>query len=307
MLTAIIWGMGFVAQKSGMEHVGPFFFAGARYLLAAITILIVVLITGAAAKRNTAGVSSGIISKHLLKSGILCGIVLFAATSFQQVGIVTTTASKTGFLTALYMVLVPVLGIFLKKHTHWNTWVSVLIATVGLYFLCITSDFSILPGDLIVLLGAFLWAGHILVIDRFVPSLTQHDILKLVTVQFLVSSALSMICGPLFDMSIVPIPLSAEIIAQAVPALLYSGVVSAGVGFTLQAVGQKYANPTAAAIILSLESVFSVIGGMLILGEKMTGREALGCLLMFLAVVLSQIPVRGKSDLDIADNAGGKR
>jgi drug/metabolite transporter (DMT)-like permease len=212
----------------------------------------------------------------------------------QQAGIVSTTASKAGFLTALYIVLVPIIGIFLKKRTHWNTWVSVVIAAAGLYFLSVTADFTILPGDLVLLIGAVMWATHILVTDHYVASLDQQGIYKLVTVQFITCSALSFIVAPFLDMNLVPIPLTADIFMQVLPALLYAGCISAGIGFTLQAIGQKHINPSAAGIILSLEAVFGAIGGAVILGERLPARELLGCALMFGAVVLSQIPVKEK-------------
>jgi drug/metabolite transporter (DMT)-like permease len=305
LLAAFIWGMGFVAQRYGMDLVGPFFFAGARTLLAALTILLVIAVTRGSAKRAAADRAASLpaagpqnarfgVTPFILKGGVLCGIVLFLGQGLQQVGIVFTTASKAGFLTALYIVLVPIIGVFLKKHTHWNTWASVVIAALGLYFLSITTDFTILPGDLVLLIGAALWATHILVTDHFVPTLDQQAIYRLVTIQFITCSALSFVFAPFVDMRLVPIPLTADILIQAAPALLYAGCISAGVGFTLQAIGQRRISPSAAGIILSLEAVFGAIGGALILGERLSARETLGCALMFSAVILSQIPVKEK-------------
>jgi drug/metabolite transporter (DMT)-like permease len=219
--------------------------------------------------------------------------VLFLGQGLQQIGIVYTTASKAGFLTALYIVLVPIIGVFLKKRTHWNTWVSVVVAAIGLYFLSVTSEFTILPGDLVLLIGAALWAVHILVTDHYVAPLDQQGIYRLVAVQFITCSALSFIMSPFVDMRLVPIPLTADIFMQVLPALLYAGCISAGVGFTLQAIGQKHIKPSAAGIILSLEAVFGAIGGALILGERLPARELAGCALMFGAVILSQLNFKG--------------
>jgi drug/metabolite transporter (DMT)-like permease len=230
-----------------------------------------------------------------MKGGAVCGTVLFLAGNFQQVGMVVTSASKAGFLTALYIVLVPIVGIFLKHKTHWNTWVSVAIAAIGLYFLCITANLDIQGSDLIVLIGALFWAIHILVIDRYVPALSQSDVLKLCMFQFAVGGILSLICALFFDGFFAPEGLAWADIVQVLPALLYAGILSTGAGFTLQAVGQKYANPSAASIIMSLEAVFSVVGGFLILNESFTGRETLGCVLMFAAVILAQMPIGGNA------------
>ncbi|MDR1495934.1 MAG: DMT family transporter [Clostridiales Family XIII bacterium] len=300
---ALVWGMGFVAQRYGMNHVGPFFFAGTRMLFAALTMLLVIAITGSVAKRRPAEGDAlrdkGIFKEFLavpvlLKGGVVCGLVLSIAQGLQQVGMVFTTASKAGFLTTLYIVVVPIIGIFLKKHTHWNTWVSVLIAASGLYFLSITSTFTISPGDLVLLISAVMWAAHIIVTGHYVASLDRQGVFRLVTVQFLTCSAFSFILSPFIDRMFDPAPLTADVFVQVLPALLYSGCVSASVGFTLQAIGQRRISPSAAGIILSIEAVFGAVFGALILGERLSSRELLGCVFMFAAVVLSQIPVKEK-------------
>jgi drug/metabolite transporter (DMT)-like permease len=204
---------------------------------------------------------------------------------------VFTTASKAGFLTALYIVLVPILGIALRHRTHWNTWVSVLIAGAGLYLLCVSDGFSVEPGDAITLAGAFFWACHILVIDHFVGGLSRRDVMRLCIVQFVVASLLSLVAAVFFDRLFVAGALSIEGLAAALPVILYAGVLSTGVAFTLQAIGQQGLAPSAASIVMSLEAVFSVLGGMLILGETLTGRETFGCVALFIAVILSQLPV----------------
>jgi drug/metabolite transporter (DMT)-like permease len=305
VLAAMIWGFAFVAQRSGMEYVGPFFFNGVRSLLGALTV-VVFLSLQRGAKRETltaearaAGGSAGTPAggktpafwnderKTLLRGGIACGSVLFAGSNFQQVGLVFTTASKAGFITALYIILVPVFGIFLRHRTYWNTWAGVVIAAVGLYCLCLTETFSVAPGDLIILFGAAFWALHILVIDYFVR---RVDAVRLSCLQFAVCGVFSLIIMPFADSHFTAASaLSAENVIAALPAILYTGVLSSGAGFTLQAVGQKYANPTAASIIMSTEAVFGVIGGFLMLGERFTHREMLGCVLMFAAVILAQL------------------
>jgi drug/metabolite transporter (DMT)-like permease len=299
-LTAFIWGMAFVAQRLGMDYVGPFFFNGMRMLLGAVT-LAVVLFATLLWRRNhrtdddedevSASSRPGASLKPLLIGGVICGLVLFMASNTQQVGMVYTSASKAGFLTTMYIVLVPILGIFLRHKTHWNTWVSVLVAVVGLYFLSITNGLTMQLGDLVVLLSAMFWACHILVIDHYAPKLRYTDLIRLCAIQFITAGILSFVCMPLFDHFFVAAEFKAEVLLAVAPALLYAGILSTGVGFTLQAIGQRHANPSAASIIMSLEAVFSVVGGMLILNEILNGREILGCILMFAAVILAQLPI----------------
>jgi drug/metabolite transporter (DMT)-like permease len=292
-LAAMIWGFAFVAQRSGMEHVGPFFFTGVRTLLGALTLIVFISLQNGASRAKQKNATAG--KKDLLLGGFMCGLVLFAGSNFQQMGLVFTSASKAGFITALYIVLVPIFGIFLKHKTHWNTWAGVLLASVGLYCLCITESLNIAPGDLVILIGAAFWAMHILVIDYFVR---RVDAVRLSCAQFIVCGALSLIAMPFADpyFSSVSFPPIENIIA-VLPAILYTGVLSSGAGFTLQAVGQKYANPTVASIVMSTEAIFGVIGGFLLLGERFTSRELLGSILMFAAVILAQLPLgaRGNS------------
>jgi drug/metabolite transporter (DMT)-like permease len=310
--------MGFVAQRFGMDIVGPFFFAGVRVAFAALTIWAACGALESADRRHRragaggaepAGAggaepagSRGWRDRTVVRGGIVCGCVLFFGQSFQQVGLVYTTASKAGFLTALYIVIVPILGIFLGKHTHWNTWVSVAISVVGLYFLSITTSLTIGRGDLIVLVSSVMWACHILVIDHYVPGLSQRDVLRLVTVQFAVCSLLSIACSPLFDARFVDFDVDLPTFAAALPAMLYAGCISAGVGYTLQAIGQRNVRPATASIIMSLESVFGALGGALFLGERLSPRELLGCALMFGALLLSQMPVRGGAEAQSAQD-----
>jgi drug/metabolite transporter (DMT)-like permease len=298
-LTAAIWGFAFVAQRSSMEYVGPFFFNGARSLLGALTLLVFICLRDGLAGRKGVRAASAPLpqapafwtpgNKKLVQGGALCGSVLFAASNFQQMGLVFTTASKAGFITALYIILVPIFGIFLRHRTHWNTWAAVLLAAVGLYCLCLTESLSIAPGDLVILVGAGFWALHILVIDHFAP---RVDVVKLSCGQFLVCGFLSLIVMPFADAYFAG-SFTLENVIAILPAMLYTGILSSGAGFTLQALGQRYANPAAASIIMSTEAVFGVMGGFLILGERLTRREGLGCVLMFAAVILAQLPVKG--------------
>lgn len=301
-LTALIWGLAFVAQRVGMDFIGPFLFMGIRMILGALTLLIVVFVQGLwqSAHRTDKGIEplktpaasqteARMGPKRLVIAGMAGGSVLFLAGCLQQIGLVYTTASKAGFLTALYIVLVPILGILIKKRTHWNTWVSVLVALVGLYFLCITETLRITSGDLVILIAAFFWACHILVVDHFVKGLTQRDLLKFCIAQFTVAAVMSLICFPFFDGRFVSGAFEMASLIGALPFVLYVGVLSTGVAFTLQALGQQGINPSAASIIMSLEAVFSVIGGMVILHEIMSSREVIGCVLMFTAVILSQL------------------
>lgn len=295
MLVAFIWGLAFVGQRAGAGLIGPFLFSGARMLLGAATLSIFILI-GWYRKKKALGSSYKRISaklwiaenKLLIKAGCSCGIVLFLASNTQQVGLIWTTASKAGFLTTLYIVIVPIIGLCMKKMPHWNTWVAVVIAMVGLYFLTVTDGLVIAFGDSILIVGAFFWALHIIVIDRFAPYV---DVVKMSLIQFLMVALLSFIFFPFVDHNLVGDFVAANLI-EALPSLLWVGVLSSGVAFTLQAIGQRGANPTAAAIILSLEAVFSLMGGFLILGETFTPKESLGCVLMFTAVILAQIPVK---------------
>ena len=207
---------------------------------------------------------------------------------------VYTTASKAGFLTALYIVLVPVLGICLGHKAHWNTWFAVVLAVIGLYYLSITESFTFEPGDFVVILGAFFWAGHILSTDHFVAGISQIGVLKLCIVQFTFAGCVALALTPLLDGFFVAEVFNLEALRSAMVPIMYAGVMSTGVAFTLQAIGQQGLPAAPAAIIMSLEAVFSVIGGMLILSETLTQREVLGCVMMFAAVLLAQLPISSR-------------
>lgn len=295
LLTAAIWGVAFVAQSVGMDYVGPFTFNTVRSLLGGSVLIpcIVLLKRINVGSKDTAGAAEHASGdpagqrKVLLTGGVACGVLLCIASNLQQFGIMYTSVGKSGFITAMYIVLVPVLGIFLKKKAGIKIWCSVAIAVGGLYLLCMTdSGFSIQKGDLLLLLGAVIFSFHILTIDYFSPKV---DGVKMSCIQFFTCGILSMVCMFLFEQPQI------GAILQAWMPIVYAGVLSCGVAYTLQIVGQKGMNPTVASLILSMESVISVIAGWLILHQKLSGRELLGCVLMFAAIILVQLPERKRS------------
>lgn len=276
-LTAFIWGTAFVAQSLGMDNMEPFAFNGIRSIIGGIALLPCIFILD---KLGMGKENKGT-RKDLILGGICCGVLLFAASSLQQHGIRYTTAGKAGFITAFYIIIVPILGLFLGKKCGLSVWISVVIALAGLYFLCITDGFSIGKGDIYVFLGAIAFSIHILVIDYF----TQfNDGVKMSCIQFFVCGILCFVPMMLFEHPEI------SMILLAWKPILYAGVMSCGVAYTLQIVGQKNMNPTVASLILSLESVTSVIAGFLVLHQNLSHRELIGCGLMFIAIVLAQLP-----------------
>ena len=295
-LTAVVWGVAFVAQSVGMDYVGPFTFNCIRCLIGAVVLVPCIWFLdgwkqrpdGASCGRESAGAPSGASdgSHALLAGGICCGLALFVASNLQQIGIQYTTVGKAGFITALYIVMVPVFGIFLKKRAGIRVWVSVALAVAGLYLLCITDRLALGKGDILVLLCAVVFAVHILVVDHFSA---KTDGVRMSCIQFLVCGLLSGVCMLLTEHP------EMRLILQAWQPILYAGVFSCGVGYTLQIVGQKGTDPTVASLILSLESVVSVLAGWLLLGQRLSVRELGGCVLMFAAILLAQLPERRQS------------
>lgn len=282
LLTATIWGVAFVAQSVGMDYVGGFTFNAVRSIIGSIVLLPVIWFLDrqkTPASRTEEEKKSG--QKTLLTGGIACGICLCLASNFQQFGIKYTTVGKAGFITACYIVIVPILGLFLKKKCSPFIWSAVVMALIGLYLLCITDGFSIGKGDILVMICAVLFSLHILVIDYFSPKV---DGVKMSCIQFLVCGILSGIPALIFEN-----PQISSILAAWQP-ILYAGVMSCGVAYTLQIVGQKNMNPTVASLILSLESCISVLAGWILLGQSMSGKEILGCVIMFAAIILAQLP-----------------
>ncbi len=291
ILTAFIWGTAFVAQSVGMDYLGPFTFNGVRSIIGGIALLPCIAflnrINGVQKKAEGS-------RRDLIVGGIACGLLLFAASSLQQVGIQYTTAGKAGFITAFYIVIVPVLGIFLGKKTGWKVWLAVALALAGLYFLCITEKFSVGKGDILIFICALVFSVHILVIDYFSPKV---DGVKMSCIQFFVCGIVSL---PL--MFGLETPRISAMLAGIVP-LLYAGVLSCGVAYTLQIVGQKNVNPAVASLILSLESCFSVLAGWLVLGERLSVREGTGCVLMFAAIILAQLPDKKRNGIKEEETA----
>lgn len=283
LITAIIWGTSFVSQKLGMNYIEPFTFGASRFLLGAVTLLPVIYLFDRINEKKKDHEEYNKLrfnNRNLIVGGVLCGFALFFGASLQQFGIVYTTAGKAGFITALYMVLVPIIGMFMGKKTELYTWLGVVIAVFGLYLLSIKEGFSMGKGDAIVLMGTVFWALHIIIVDRFV---NKVDGVKLSFMQFVTAGTLSLIAAFIFEE-----PKISEIIDCAGP-ILYAAIMAVGVAYTLQIIGQKYTNPTLAAILMSLESVFSAISGAIYLKESMSLREVFGCVLVFIAVIIAQI------------------
>ena len=282
VLTALIWGCAFVAQSVGMDYVGPFTFNTARFLIGAIVLLPVIWFMD---RQRKTGAEKGAGQKTLIIGGICCGIALAVASTLQQWGILFTTVGKAGFITAMYIVIVPMLGIFIGKKVRPLIIGCVAIAVVGFYFLCMTESLRLGLGDFLVLLCAIAFSIHILVIDHFSPKV---DGVKMSAIQFLTAAIISAVPTLLWEQ-----PVSTEIL-QAWQPVLYAGIMSCGVAYTLQIIAQKNADPTVASLLLSLESVFSVLAGWVILHQSLSIRELFGCVLMFGAIILAQLPEKKK-------------
>lgn len=298
LLTAMIWGLAFVAQDVAMNSVRAFTFNGGRMLLAALMLLAVCAVMDARAKKNP-GASSAISLKAMNKGqkkalwigGVLCGLFLAVASSLQQIGLEQgASAGKAGFITALYIVLVPICGLFLGKKLRLILVPAVLFSAVGLYLLCITGQFRLDSSDIYLILCALTFSGHILVVDYFSP---RTDCVKLSCVQFFVCSGLCILAACIFEK-----PNWLQLADCLIP-LLYAGLLSGGVGYTLQMVAQKNLDPTVASLIMCLESVFAVLGGLIILGDSMTGREYLGCGLMMCGILLAQWPEKKSAPTEV--------
>ena len=286
LLTATIWGVAFVAQSVGMDYVGGFTFNMARSLIGSAVLLPVIWFMGRNSSKKAEEAQGSSSRKDLLWGGLACGILMCLASNFQQFGIKYTTVGKAGFITACYIVLVPILGLFLKKKCSPFIWLAVAMSVAGLYLLCITDGFSIGKGDILVLICAVLFSFHILVIDYYSPKV---DGVKLSCIQFLVCGILSGIPALIFEK-----PEMCAVLTAWQP-ILYAGVMSCGVAYTLQIIGQKNMNPTVASLILSLESCISVLAGWVILGQQLSTREIAGCVIMFAAIILAQLPQKEKA------------
>ncbi len=284
LLGAVIWGAAFAAQRAGMDHVGPFTFSGVRMLLAGI-----VMIPASMLSRRKAGPVTAEVQKKQRRGGLICGLLLFFATSLQQIGLVYTSAGKAGFITALYVVLVPVAGwVFLRKQPGKMIWAGVGLAVIALYLLCVPAEgFQIEKGDALLLGCAVCFTGQILCVDHYAP---QVDGLTLARDEFLITGALSMIIAVFTE------EIRMDGILEAAFPIIYSGILSGAVGYSLQIIGQRDVNPTVASLVMCLEAVFAVLTGAILLGERMTGREIAGCVLMFCAVILAQLSAAFKGN-----------
>lgn len=293
LLTAAIWGFAFVAQSVGMDYIGPFTFNCVRSIIGGLVLIPCIFLLNYLEVKRKRGKEKSYAEdekkitrvtkesrRNLIFGGICCGVVLFLASCGQQIGIQYTTVGKAGFITALYIVMVPLLGIFLKKKTTVKMWSAVAISLVGFYFLSIKEGFELEVADIYLLVSSFLFSIHIMVIDYFAP---KTDGVTMACIQFLVCGVFSGIV-----MLLVEKPKLSDVLKAWIP-ILYAGVLSSGVAYTLQILGQKNYNPTIASLILSLESVFSVLAGWVILKQKLSGRELLGCVLIFTAIILAQL------------------
>ena len=276
-LAAFIWGFAFAFQSQGMEHMGPMTFNGTRFFIGAIVLIPIVFLFKKPGEKSKVSKKD---IKVTITGGIVCGLCLFVASSLQQFGIQYTSVGKAGFLTTLYIILVPIIGIFFKKKVSVFVWIGAILSVIGMYLLCVSETMSINKGDILAFCCAIVFAFHILSVDYFAPK-TNGIVLS--CIQFLTSGICAMICAFIFEQ-----PTLTEIVKGIVP-LLYVGVMSSGVAYTLQILGQKNADPTIASLIMRLESAVSVLGGWLILHQKLTGKELLGCLLMFIAVIGVQV------------------
>ena len=282
LLTALIWGISFVSQSVGMDYIGPNTFNGIRSLLGGLVLLPVIFAIDAGKKRK--GTYKKCDIKRLLFYGVICGTLLSLAATLQTYGLKETTTGKSGFITALYIIFVAVIGIFKERKVRIRIVLGVLLAVVGMYFLCLFgSTINFCFGDFLTLLCAVVFTFHILAIDRFAP---KTDGVKLACTQFLVCGILNCIVMFFFETP------DWALIQKCSTAILYAGIMSCGVAYTLQIVGQKYTDPTSASMLMSLESVFAALSGWIILNESMEGFQIFGCLLMFLAIILVQLPDR---------------
>lgn len=285
--TSLIWGLSLVAQSMGMEHVGPFTFNAVRFFIGGISLLPLFPLISYLQGRNTIGETARAIpllrDKLLLKASFYCGLVLFAAISCQQVGIIYTSVGKTGFISSLYILLVPLIGLFFGRRVSGRVWLCIGLAIGGMYLLCIKEALTLNRGDLFVLGCAVFSAGQILVIDRYAPLVNA---VKLASLQFFVCSGLSAAAAVILENP------DFNAILQGWLPLLYTGVLSSSVAYSMQIAGQKYVAPVLAALLLSLEAVFGALAGWLILDELLTRSERLGCLLIFVAILAAQLPER---------------
>ena len=285
-LTAIIWGTAFAAQRVGMEHIEPVTFTAARMVPAALAVGAVSAAMGAREKERgipRTAEEDASRRKNTLLGGLCCGLFLTAASLFQQIGMVYTSAGKAGFITAMYMLLVPVIEFLVfKKRYPWTVWLAVAVGVAGMYLLCVQEGFSLSRGDALTMACAVLFSGHILCCDHFAP---RANPLRMSAIQFATAAVLSAAAA-----FIAETPSWDKVASAAIP-ILYCGLMSGGLGYTLQIVAQRWTDPTVASLLMSLESVFAALAGAVLLGERMSARELIGCVVMFVAIILVQVPL----------------
>ncbi len=274
-ITAIIWGTAFVAQSAGMDYLGPFSFNAIRYGMGSIVLIPVIIVLRKLRHPKDDSL------QDTVKGGILCGLALCAASLFQQFGILYTTVGKAGFITALYIIIVPFYGVLLKRKIEKKAWLAAGIAIVGFYLMCMSESFSLSLGDGLVLISAFIWGVQIMLVDKYSK---RADPVMLSSIEFGTSSLLCAVFAFIFERDI-----TWKAVTDCAIPLLYAGVMSCGIAYTLQVVAQKRVRPTLACLIMSLEAVFSALAGWVLLGQSMTGMEILGCVLVFAGVVVAQI------------------
>ena len=285
LIVAVIWGTAFAFQRMGTGVIGPMTFTASRMTLSAVAVGFVSFLIKDPEMTDAAGSSAR--RRDTLTGGILCGLFLVSATLFQQIGIAYTTAGKAGFITALYILLVPIIStVFLKKPSSWIVWIAVLLGLAGMYLLCMTEGFSLARGDALVCVCAMLFTGHILCCDRYAG---RGSPVRISAIQFVTASVVSWTLAFIFESP------SIEAIRSALVPILYCGLASGGIGYTLQIVAQRFTNPTVASLLMSFESVFAVLGGAVLLHERMSTRELLGCMVMFIAIIVVQVPVPHKT------------
>ncbi len=282
IITAMIWGFAFVAQSTGMEYVGPLTFQAARSLIGGVVLIpAIAIMDGIKKKEGTYHKPNRRERRLLYTGGVLCGLALCAACCVQQIGICYTSVGKAGFITAMYILMVPVISIIFKKKVAPKIWVCIVIAIAGLYLLCIKEGFSINKGDALILLCAVLFSIQIMLVDYYAP---RTDGVRLSCIQFLVTGVIASILMFIFEK-----PVMSSVIAAWLP-IMYAGVCSCGIAYTFQILGQKYTEPAVASLIMSLESVFAVIGGVIILHQVPSPKEWAGIICMFAAIMISQLP-----------------
>lgn len=282
-LAAFIWGVAFVAQSVGMDYMGPFTFNGARFLMGSMVLLPLVIYRRKGKSKEPRKFGS---RRDTLTGGVCCGLALCSAALFQQFGIVYTTVGKAGFITTLYIIIVPIMGIFLKKRVPGKVWIAAVLAAAGMYLLCMSESLRLGRGDTYVFICAILFSIHILVIDHFSP---KADGVEISCLQFLTAGIIGSVLALIFER-----PTLSNFVGGIIP-LAYAGIMSSGVAYTLQVIGQKDLDPTVASLILSLESVVSMLAGWVILKQALSPRELFGCVLVFAAVILAQLPEKEHS------------